>query len=38
VDVRAGLKPGDVVVRTNLGQLREGAQVRVAQSSAQAYR
>ena len=38
VDVRAGLRAGDVVVRTNLGQLREGAAVRVGQVAAQAYR
>lgn len=38
VDVRAGLQPGDVVVRANLGQLREGAAVRVGQVAAQAYR
>ncbi len=38
VDVRAGLEPGDVVVCTNLGQLREGAQVRVMRVAAQAYR
>jgi len=38
VDVRAGLLPGDVIVRNNLGQLREGAQVRVGQMTAQAYR
>jgi membrane fusion protein (multidrug efflux system) len=38
VEVRAGLEPGDVVVRTNLGQLREGAQVRVMRVAAQAYR
>ncbi len=37
VDVRAGLEPGDVVVRTNLGQLREGAPVRVMRVAAQAY-
>jgi membrane fusion protein (multidrug efflux system) len=38
VDVRSGLEPGDVVVRSNLGQLREGAQALVTQVSAQAYR
>ena len=38
VDVRAGLEPGDVIVRSNLGQLREGAQARVTQIAAQAYR
>jgi membrane fusion protein (multidrug efflux system) len=38
VHVRAGLQAGDVVVRTNLGQLREGAAVRVGQVAAQAYR
>jgi RND family efflux transporter MFP subunit len=38
VDVRSGLQPGDVIVRTNLGQLREGAQVRVMEVTAQAYR
>jgi RND family efflux transporter MFP subunit len=38
VDVRSGLEAGDVVVRTNLGQLREGAPVRVTQVAAQAYR
>jgi RND family efflux transporter MFP subunit len=37
VEVRSGLEPGDVVVRTNLGQLREGAQVRVVRVAAQAY-
>ncbi|HEX2200331.1 MAG TPA: efflux RND transporter periplasmic adaptor subunit [Burkholderiales bacterium] len=37
VNVRAGLEAGDVVVRTNLGQLREGAQVRVVRVAAQAY-
>ena len=38
VDVRAGLEPGDVIVRSNLGQLREGARASVAQIAAQAYR
>lgn len=38
VDARSGLRPGDVIVRTNLGQLREGAQVRVTRVTAQAYR
>lgn len=38
VDVRSGLEEGDVIVRSNLGQLREGAQARVGQISAQAYR
>lgn len=38
VDVRAGLAPGDVIVRANLGQLREGAQVRIVRVAAQAYR
>lgn len=38
VDIRSGLEPGDVVVRTNLGHLREGAQVRLMQVTAQAYR
>ncbi len=37
VNVRSGLEAGDVVVRTNLGQLREGAQVRVVRVAAQAY-
>ncbi len=38
VDVRSGLEPGDLIVRSNLGQLREGAQARVTQVAAQAYR
>jgi RND family efflux transporter MFP subunit len=38
VDVRSGLEAGDVIVRNNLGHLREGAVARVAQVSAQAYR
>jgi RND family efflux transporter MFP subunit len=38
VDVRSGLEPGDVIVRTNLGQLREGARVQVGQVAAAAYR
>jgi RND family efflux transporter MFP subunit len=38
VDVRSGLEPGDVVVRTNLGQLRDGAAARIGQIAAQAYR
>ena len=38
VNVVNGLQPGALVVRNNLGQLREGAQARVAQVSAQAYR
>lgn len=38
VDVRSGLEPGDIIVRTNLGQLREGAPVRTGQIAAQAYR
>jgi RND family efflux transporter MFP subunit len=38
IDVRVGLEPGDIIVRNNLGQLREGAAARVAQVTAQAYR
>jgi RND family efflux transporter MFP subunit len=38
VDVRSGLESGDVVVRSNLGQLREGAHVRVVRVAAQTYR
>jgi membrane fusion protein, multidrug efflux system len=37
VNVQAGLEDGDVIVRNNLGQLREGAHARVAQAAAQAY-
>jgi len=37
VDVRSGLEAGDIIVRNNLGQLREGAAARVAQVTAQAY-
>jgi membrane fusion protein, multidrug efflux system len=38
VDVREGLEAGDVVVRANLGQLREGAGVSIGRVAAQAYR
>jgi RND family efflux transporter MFP subunit len=38
VNIANGLEPGAVVVRNNLGQLREGAQARVTQVTAQAYR
>jgi RND family efflux transporter MFP subunit len=37
VNVVKGLQPGEVIVRANLGQLREGAQARIAQVTAQAY-
>ena len=38
VDVRDGLAAGDVIVRNNLGQLRDGAAARVGMVAAQAYR
>lgn len=38
VDVRQGLEAGAVIVRNNLGQLRDGAAARVGMVAAQAYR
>lgn len=38
VEVRNGLQAGDVIVRNNLGQLRDGAAARVTMVAAQAYR